>query len=194
MQMIQSSDPSIKSYYVQKLSTDLNIPVESLVEKRRTEIQPEVRLPKIEKPRLDNKNTKAERYIIFAMLRSKKITESLLTKIKPTDFADHVSATIRIQIEHYYEEHTELDLNDFLDTLTTDQRVFMETVMLKDMFWTKNLPISEEEIVTYVKLIKEANLKRRLEYINEKIAREELLTEALTKERDQILVLLKHTK
>ena len=128
------------------------------------------------------------------MLRSKKTTESLLNKIKPTDFADHVSATIRIQIEHYYEDHTELDLNDFLDTLTGDQRTFMENVMLKDMFWTKNLPISEEEIETYVKLIKEANLRRRLEYIKDKLAHEEQITEALIKERDQIIVLLKHTK
>jgi len=194
MQMIQSSDPSIKAFYIQKLSTDLNIPVASFVEKRRTEIQVEPQLPKIEKPRIDNKNTKAERYVIFAMLRSKKTAESLLNKIKPTDFADHVSATIRIQIEHYYEDHTELDLNDFLDTLTGDQRTFMENVMLKDMFWTKNLPISEEEIETYVKLIKEANLRRRLEYIKDKLAHEEQITEALIKERDQIIVLLKHTK
>ena len=94
----------------------------------------------------------------------------------------------------YYEDHTELDLNDFLDTLTGDQRTFMENVMLKDMFWTKKLPISEEEIETYVKLIKEANLKRRLEFINEKIAREEQITEALIKEKHQIIVLLNHTK
>jgi len=194
MQMIQSSDASIKAFYLQKLSTDLNIPIENLTEKKRTEFRQEPLIPKLEKPRIDNKNMKAERYIIFAMLRSKKVAESLINKIKPTDFADHVSATIRIQIEHYYEDHTELDLSDFLDTLTGDQRTFMETVMLKDMFWTKNLPISEEEIETYVKLIKEANLKRRLEFINEKIAREEQITEALIKEKHQIIVLLNHTK
>ena len=33
--------------------------------------------------------------------------------LKSTDFAEVMTASIRLEIDHYYEEHTEMDLNGF---------------------------------------------------------------------------------
>ncbi|MFH0766525.1 MAG: DNA primase [Bacillota bacterium] len=193
MTMIQTSDASIKGFYIQKLAQDLNIPIETLDHRRNTPVNEPV-IPKIEKPKMLDRHAKAERYVIFAMLRSKKVAETVLRKLKQTDFAEPLTADIRLKIENYYEEHTELDLSDFLDELTSDQRTYMENVLLTDMFWTKNIGISNQEIESYINQIKEANLKRRLGYLKEKIDNEENVSDIVVNERDQIIVQLKHKK
>lgn len=71
MTMIQSSDASIRGFYAQKLANDLNIPIESLEIIQRVPFREPV-IPKIEKPKMLDRHAKAERYLIFAMLRSKK--------------------------------------------------------------------------------------------------------------------------
>ena len=193
MTMIQNSDSSIRGFYIQKLAHDLNIPVESLEFKKQS-LTKEPVIPKIEKPRMLGKYSKAERYMILAMLRSKKASELVAKKLKQTDFAETITAGIRLKIENYYEERSELDLNEFLDQLTMEQRTHMETTLLTDMYWTNHIEISTAELESYIDLVKEANLKRRLDYLREKINNEENVSDILINERDQIIVSLKHTK
>jgi len=191
MMMLQTSDGSIRGFYLQKLAQDLNIPIETLSLRQNTNIKEPV-IPKIEKPKMLDKYAKAERYLIFAMLRSKKVAENVISKLKQTDFAEPLTADIRLKIETYYEEHTELVLKDFLDQLVGEQRNYVETNLLTDMFWAKQLPISDEEVELYISQIKEANLKRRYEYLKEKIQNEDNVSNILINERDQIIVQLKH--
>ncbi|PKK96868.1 MAG: DNA primase [Tenericutes bacterium HGW-Tenericutes-3] len=193
MTLIRSSDASIKGFYTQRLARDLNIPIESLEVRQNVPFREPV-IPKIEKPKMLDKHAKAERYLIFAMLRSKKVAEVVIKNLKQTDFAEPLTAAIRLKIETYYEEHTELILDEFLDQLTGDQRQYMETVLLTDMFWTRKIEISNEEVDIYINQIKDANLKRRLEYLKNKIAVEENVSNILINERDQIIVQLKHKK
>src|SRR5690606_15013006 len=122
----------------------------------------------------------------FSMLRSRDVCMNVVKELKPSDFADHITATIRIQLEHYYEDHLEFNLNEFLDGLASDQREHMENNLLKDMFWVKNILISENEIEDYIRLIKEANLKRRYDYLNDKINNLNDYSEHLIQERDAI--------
>ncbi|MCF7930421.1 MAG: DNA primase [Acholeplasmataceae bacterium] len=191
MLMLQPSDASIRGFYLQKLAHDLNIPIETLSPQRILSGKEPV-IPKSDKPKMLDKYAKAERYLIFAMLRSKKVAQNVLSKLKQTDFAEPLTANIRLKIETYYEEHTELNLNDFLDQLNGEQRLYVETYLLTDMFWVKNLPISDEEVESYIEQVKEANLKRRYEYLKEKIENEENVSNILINERDQIIVQLKH--
>ncbi len=193
MTMIQNSDSSIRGFYIQKLANDLNIPIESLEFKKQSFTKEPV-IPKLEKPRMLGKYSKAERYMILAMLRSKKAAELVAQKLKQTDFAETITAGIRLKIENYYEEHSELDLNEFLDQLTLEQRTHMETMLLTDMYWINHIEISTIELESYIDLVKEANLKRRLDYLREKINNEENVSDILINERDQIIVSLKHTK
>jgi len=54
------------------------------------------------------------------------------------------------------------------------------------MYWVNNFSTSDEEIENYIRLIKEANLKRRYDYLNDKINNLEEYSEHLVKERDAI--------
>ena len=193
MTMVRSSDASIRGFYVQKLAQDLNIPIESLQVRQNVPFREPV-IPKIEKPKMLDRHAKAERYLIFAMLRSKKVAEVVIKNLKQTDFAEPLTAAIRLKIETYYEEHTDILLDEFLDQLTGDQRLYMETVLLTDMFWTKQIEFSKEEVDIYINQIKDANLKRRLDYLKNKIENEENVSDIMINERDQIIVQLKHKK
>ena len=164
----------------------MNIPLSELEFKRKPPTVVEPVIPKAERPRMLNKNEKAERILIFSMLRSRDVCMNVVKELKPTDFADHITATIRIQLEHYYEDHLEFNLNEFLDGLASDQREHMEKNLLKDMYWVNNFSTSDEEIENYIRLIKEANLKRRYDYLNDKINNLEEYSEHLVKERDAI--------
>jgi hypothetical protein len=95
-----------------------------------------------------------------------------------------------MKIENYYEDHLTMDLGEFLDRLTTDQRTFMEDHLLKDMYWIKNMDIGPEDVDDYIRLIKQSDLKRRYDYLCDKLKNLEDYTEALAKERDQLKLLL----
>lgn len=71
--MVSAADPSIRAFYLKRLATDLNIPLSEL---DTTIPRPRVEEPKIptkERAKTPNKYEKAERYLIFAMLRSKNM-------------------------------------------------------------------------------------------------------------------------
>ena len=190
--MIRNTDQSIRSLYIQKLAHDLNMDPALLDIPQPKRIEKEVVLPKLEKNGLRNKYVNAERYLIFSMLREKEKAIKIQKMLKQTDFADHVAASIRMKIEHYYEETDYLDLPLFLDTLTSDQRAFVENDLLNGLHWKKNIISDDEEIKAYILLVKEgAKLKRRYEYLTQKFNENEEDNAHITAEIMQILRQLK---
>jgi DNA primase len=191
VQMIRNSDQSIKVLYTQKLANDLGMQPSDLdiVKSKPKEV---IIPPKLEKIKMNSKHVNAERHLIFSMLRSKDQAIKIQGMLKQTDFADHVAATIRLKIEHFYEENDALDINVFLDTLSTDQRSYMENDLLNDFHWKHNLAIASEEIKEYVDLVKEANLKRRYLYLTEKYYENEEQNQHILGEIHDLLRQLKH--
>lgn len=125
------------------------------------------------------------------MLRSKEEAFHIQSLLKQTDFADHIAATIRLKIEHFYEDSDELDINTFLDTLSSDQRTYMENDLLKDFHWKSNIMFKKDEIQSYVMLVKEANLVRRYQYLSDKYQENEQDNEHIVAEIHEILRQLK---
>ncbi|MBE0700691.1 MAG: DNA primase [Acholeplasmataceae bacterium] len=169
--MLQFADVTVKEFYKQKLATDLNIPLESLQERKRDTAT--VFVKNVDSTRMLSRSEKAERYLIFEMLRDKKIATHVKSKLKSSDFADYITAEIRIKIENYYEDNESLDLHEFLDILNKEQRSHVQDVLLKDTLWMNETRFTEKDIEGYLLLIKEANLKRRLGYLKEKINKNE---------------------
>ncbi len=192
MQMIQLSDPSIRAYYIQRLSTEFNIPMSELDTSKPRVVVNEPKIPTKERPKTLNRYEKAERYLILAMLKSRQYAKLAQAQLKSTDFANAITATIRLKIEHYYDEHLEFLVEDFLDTLTNEQRELMEQDILKDTLWKNGTMFDEKDIKDYIFLVLEANDKRRLDELNMRIQNIEEYNEELTKERDELLLRLRH--
>jgi DNA primase len=189
--MVQFADASIRSIYLKKLADDLGIPVDEMeTPKGKPELKP---LPKADRKVMIDRYTRAEYYLIFAMLRDKKHAKTIQKQLKRTDFADHIAASIRFRITDYYEDHDTLVLDDFMDTLPKEERSFLEEIILNDWFWKIKIEMQDIEILDYAKLVKDASLKRRLQYLNEKInASGDQPKEKDIKERDMVLKELKH--
>ncbi|MDD3067905.1 MAG: DNA primase [Acholeplasmataceae bacterium] len=191
IKMIDYADASIRQIYLKKLSEDLGIPIEDITSKK-MDIPTRI-LPKPDKKSMIDRHTRAEYYLIFAMLRDKKHAKTIQKQLKRTDFADHVAASIRSKIIDYYEEHEVLLLDDLMDTLPLDERSFLEDIILNDWFWKMKIEMQDIEILDYAKLVKEASLKRRLQYLNEKIKLSgDHPKDKDLKERDLVLKELKH--
>jgi len=185
--MIRFADQGVKMFYLQKLAFDLGIPLDSLVKTKSQEPQKQPTLPKKEKPRILNKHERAERDLIFEMMKSKEVSTRVKNSLGATDFADHIQSAVRQEIEKYYDTHQQFDLNDFLDTLNQEIREFVETILLEDFYYKQKLSISPTDIEVYIGIVKDANLKRRLEYLKEKINQNETESRIYQDERDQIL-------
>ncbi|MEF3692815.1 MAG: DNA primase [Acholeplasmataceae bacterium] len=191
MKMIEYADISIRAIYIKKLADDLGIPIEELSQTKTTP-QPKP-LPKSDRKMMIDRHTRAEYYLIFAMLRDKKHAKTIQKQLKRTDFADHVASSIRSKIVDYYDDHEFLVLEDFLDTLPQEERAFLEDIILNDWFWKIKVEMQDIEILDYAKLVKEASLKRRLQYLNEKIKLSgDHPKEKDLNERDQVIKDLKH--
>jgi DNA primase len=186
MDMIKYSDASIKSFYINKLSIELNIPLEDLTVKEVKQINKPTLPKNDQRPKMLNKYQKAERILLFESLRSKTVFEKIKNSLKTTDFADHLTASIRFKLNDYYDENIELDLNEFMDTLNLEQRDYLSETLLKDMFWISSIKVLEQDLNQYIDLVKEANLRRRLDFLNQKLSDFEENTESYIKERDQI--------
>lgn len=184
--MVRYADQSVKSFYLQKLAFDIGIPLDSLMKQTVIEDKKPI-IPKKEKPKLINKHERAERDLIFEMMRSKSISNLVMKALKPTDFANHIQASIRLEIEKYYENHQQFELDEFLDTLNTEMRNFVETILLEDFYYKQNLSISPNDIEHYIGIVKDANLKRRLEYLKDKISQTEIESQIYHEEYHDIL-------
>ena len=192
LSMISIADQSIKALYIQKLAHDLGMnPSDLDTSIPKPPKDRPVILPKLEKDRMKTKHENAERYLIFSMLRSKDQAFHIQSLLKQTDFADHIAATIRLKIEHFYEDSDTMDIEMFLDTLSTDQRTYMENDLLKDFHWQSNIIFKNEGVLSYVSLVKEANLKRRYQFLSEKYQNNEQDNEHIVAEMHEILRLIK---
>ena len=192
LSMISMADQSIKALYIQKLAHDLGMnPADLDTSIPKPPKEKPIVLPKLEQTQIKTKHVNAERYLILSMLKSKDQAVHIQKLLKQNDFADHIAAAIRYDIEHYYEESEVLDIQMFLDTLSTDKRLYMENDLLKDLHWKKDVTFSKEEIHSFVLLVKEANLKRRYHYLLEKYHDNEQDNEHIVAEMHQIIRQLK---
>ncbi len=124
------------------------------------------------------------------MLRDNEIAEVVKQKLKQTDFAHSQTAIIRSKIENYYEEHGKISITGLSSELPSDLCTYLENILFQDMFWKKEMNIAKEDIVSYIQLIKEANLKRRLKHLKDKIKDNENVNNKTVAERDAIIIQL----
>lgn len=195
MAMVQFADPSIRALYVQRLSQEFNIPIDELSVTKEPIKKESVKLPPKERPKTPNRYEKAERYLIFGMLRSKETAQRIMSRLKSTDYAEVMTATIRLSIDHYYLEHDEMDIESFLDSCSTDTRNFIEQELFKDELWKKNIIFDQKDIDDYVKIVMTANSKRRFEELCAIIHKSEGdIDPAIIIERDRLKNLLSENK
>lgn len=191
MHMLSHADGSIRAIYLKKLSDELGIPIDEITRTKTPVLTKPIQ--KADKKVIIDRHTRAEYHLIFAMIRDKKYVKTIQKQLKRTDFADHVAASIRSKIVDYYDDHDTLILEDFMDTLPQEERSFLEELILNDWFWKIKIEMQDTEILDYARLVKEASLKRRLQYLNEKIKLNgDHPKEKDLKERDQVLRELKH--
>ena len=190
--MVSQADPSIRAFYLQRLSTELNIPLPELETRKPVVVIPqEPKLPTKERTIIIRKYEKAERNLIFAMLRSKKHAMMIKQNLKSNDFADVITASIRHSIEHYYDDHDEMDLDMFMGTLTTEQRELLEHEIFKEILWVKKLPFDEKEIITYINLVSTyATYRRRLDELKRIFESNPNPSEELLKEWNELCKLM----
>ena len=174
LEMLSYADKAIQNIYKQKLATDLKVSPDAFEIK--TKKQPPLPkndvMVKKEVAKLANKYEKAERYLIYAMLRSKKDAAYIQARLKTSDFVDHIQSTIRILIDSYYKDHEKMEVLDFVDSLTQEQREYALTHLFKDIIWQHALPIDETEFDHLIGLVKNANLVRRKSYVKSKLEQE----------------------
>ncbi|TVP84693.1 MAG: DNA primase [Acholeplasmataceae bacterium] len=169
--MLRGADVAIQSFYKNKLAKLLNIDAEAIKIASPPARMSEPVIPRKSEPaRILNRYERAERDLIFAMMRSKPIARHVKSKLKATDFADPLIAELRIRIESYYEHVDIFDLGQFLERLNKEQRDLMTNVLLKDPLSQFQFEDQPADIDHYIKLVKLANDHRRLHYLNQKIA------------------------
>ena len=116
------------------------------------------------------------------MLRSKNDSKYIQARLRTSDFVDHVQSTIRILIDSYYKEHEVMDVVEFVDSLTNEQRTYAEHILFKDIIWEHKLPIDEKEFDQLIGLVKNANLVRRKAYVKAKLDQEDYKNQVLIEE------------
>jgi DNA primase len=174
LEMLAYADPSIQNIYKNRLAADLKVSPDAFeikVRKQPTLPQKES-IPEKEKTRISNKYEKAERYLIYAMLRSKADAAHIQARLKMSDFVDQIQSTIRLLIDSYYKDHRELDVEEFIDGLTQEQREYAENILFKDILWERNEPIDSIEFDHYIALVKHANYMRRKVYVRAQLEKE----------------------
>ncbi len=193
-EMLREAEPAVVAIYKNKLAQTLHIKEDDIVVSR----APQRREPQIQKPidfeikkRIVDKYEKAERYLIIVMLRSKEDAawvESLLTI---SDYAEPVVSSIRLKIQDYYKEHDIIDIEDFKDYLTSDQRAYFETNILTELFYKRNIDIPKTSYQTYVENVKNAAMKRRKDYLKGLLAKEGFHDEEIEREYFELLSKMK---
>ena len=184
--MVQSVDPSIRAHYLKRLSAEFSIPMDELEPLKPQKEKGPFKIPPKVEIKMPTRYEQAERFLIMAMLRSKLVSRKVMSELKSSDFADVITASIRLSIDHYYDEHMEMDIDHFMDTLNTDQRDIMEKHILKNVIWKKNQMFDDKEVSTYIALVLLANDHRRFIYLNHQIETLQEVSESLVNERDQL--------
>ncbi|MFA5470491.1 MAG: DNA primase [Acholeplasmataceae bacterium] len=184
LEMLSYADKAIQNIYKNRLATDLKVSPDAfeIKTKKQPPLPQNDTLPKKEVSKLANKYEKAERYLIYAMLRSKNDSKYIQARLRTSDFVDHVQSTIRILIDSYYKEHEVMDVVEFVDSLTNEQRTYAEHILFKDIIWEHKLPIDEKEFDQLIGLVKNANLVRRKAYVKAKLDQEDYKNQVLIEE------------
>ncbi len=179
--MIRYADLSVRDFYRKKLARDLNLDVEDIaVSRKPREIPPKKTVQK----GVVNRYIKAELYVILMMIHSKDTALSVQKKLKTTDYADHIAAALRMRIESFYVKHDTFDEEAFIKTLGEEERTYFEEKVKQNTFYRWTQDTDESEVDGYVETIKQANMKRRIDYLNKKIREDPDHAEGYVKERD----------
>lgn len=170
--MLSHADPAIVQIYKKLLAQTLHIDASDIHVKKSHKQLPQARpTDQAVKEKIADKYERAERYITIIMLRSKEDALWVHSMLSINDFADPVISTIRSKIMSYYQDHDIIDISDFSDYLTHDQRTYFEKYILTDMLYAKKLEIPKKSYETYVSSIKQAASKRRLAYLKDELAK-----------------------
>lgn len=165
--MIAGADPAIIAIYKNKLAKTLHIDESDIVVKKER-IEPKIPPKPIDieiKRNIIDKYEKAERLLIIVMLRSKADAKYVTSMLTTNDYADPVVSSIRLKIQDYYLDHDIIDIDDFKDHLTHDQRSYFEKYIITDLFYEKEIEIPRSSYHPYIDLLKNTASKRRLEYL-----------------------------
>lgn len=188
--MIRRADVSVKDFYVKKLARDLNLDVKTIdVSRKPRDMAPR----KPERKGVVSRYIRAEQYLILLMIGSKDTALSVQKRLKTTDYADHIAAALRMRIESFYVKHDTFDEEAFIKTLGEDERVYFEEKVKNDQLCQMISNTGESEIDRYIETIKQANMKRRIDYLNSKIKEEPERADGYAKERDVLRGELKKT-
>lgn len=174
LEMLAYADPSIQNIYKNKLASDLKVSPDAFeIKVRKQPVLPQKEsLPEKQRSRISNKYEKAERYLIYAMLRSKIDANHIQARLKMSDFVDQVQSTIRLLIDSYYKDHQALDVDEFIDGLNQEQRDYALNTLFKDILWEKDEIIESIEFEHYISLVKQANYMRRKVYVRAQLEKE----------------------
>jgi DNA primase len=184
LEMLAYADQAIQNVYKNRLAQDLKVSpdVFEIKTKKQPPLPKNDVLPTKETSKLANKYEKAERYLIYAMLRSKNHAKHIQARLKTSDFVDQVQSTIRILIDSYYKDHEMMEVSEFVDSLTSEQRSYAQQILFKDILWERNLSIDELEFDQLIGLVKNANLVRRKAYVKSKLEKDNYKNDILLEE------------
>jgi len=173
-QMLVGADLAIVAIYKKRLAQTLHMNEEDIVIRKQNVIQPNFVKPideQIKKGIID-KYDKAERHLIIIMLRSKEDALWVSSLLTPSDYADPIVSSIRLKIQDYYQDHDIIDIEDFKDYLTYDQRSYFEKNILTELFYERNIEIPKKTSLSYIDYVKKAAMKRRKTFLKEMISKE----------------------
>ncbi|MGE4320788.1 MAG: DNA primase [Acholeplasmataceae bacterium] len=165
--MLVGADPAIIAIYKNRLAKTLHIDESDIVVKKER-IAPTIPPKPIDieiKRNIIDKYEKAERLLIIVMLRSKADSRYVTSMLSTNDYADPIVSSIRLKIQDYYLDHDIIDIDDFKDHLTHDQRSYFEKYIMTDLFYEKEIEIPRSSYHPYIDLLKNTASKRRLEYL-----------------------------
>lgn len=181
--MLINANPTIKNIYNKRLAKDLNIDIAEIARHK---------IKDIKRKSTTNKYERAEQILIVMMLKLKKYSDYVKEDLKTTDFANHIAASIRAKIIHYYIDHEELIIDDFVNNLPKEEREYLVEKIINNVFY-KNFNeelLTNEEVDDYITLVKQAGLNRRIDFLANKI-KENPSNTKLLKEYNDIMRQLK---
>jgi len=186
-QMLVGSDPAIIAIYKNKLAKILHIKSEDIIVKKT--VQPTVIKPidREIKEKFVDRLERSERYLIIVMLRSKQDAINIHSQLSANDYSDPIISSIRSKVMSYYQDHDIIDVDDFKDYLTHDQRTYFEKHILTELFYTNHVEITKETYQKYVINMKNAAEKRRVSFLKDELDKNGYSNIEMAKEYNELL-------
>lgn len=167
--MLETADATVQGFYRKKLAADLHVDEKDIVikktqTKQKQTFEKERTLPPKKPVKiLLNKYENAERYLLCGMLRSKKNSFYIQSRLGLSDYIHHMVAMLRIKVEDYYKDHDILEIDDFLNSLMSEQRDFMIEEILEAIYWKNIYDYEEEGLDEHIDILKSYTDKKRIE-------------------------------